>query len=254
MTEPGVRQRTVLVTRPKPQSYQLSDAIRAAGGEAIELPMLAIKVYPENQAIKDKILNLDYYDIIITVSTTAAKAGLALIDTYWPQVPAHIKWLAVGAASKQILLDYGLDAKAPEGSENSESLLQMPALKNVTGLRILIMKGKDGRPVLAETLVAAGANVDSMDLYERAKPQYSDDELQGIMAHKPDVVTATSIAILENLEAIVSPVLPGLEALPLIVASERIADRAEQLGFKQVVIAAGASDDALLSALNSLSK
>lgn len=253
MTEPGTRQHAVLVTRPEPQAHQLSDAIRAAGGEPVELPMLAIRVYPENQAIKDKILNLDFYDIVITVSPTAAKAGLALIDNYWPQVPAHLMWLAVGAASRQILLDYGLDAKAPDDGSNSESLLQMPALQNVTGLRILIMKGKDGRPMLAETLAAAGANVDSMDLYERDIPQYSEDELSAIMSHhKPDVVTATSVAIIENLEAIVSPVLPGLKALPLIVASERIAARAEHLGFKQVIIAKGASDEALLNALNSL--
>lgn len=244
----------VLVTRPARQSRQLSDAIRVAGGHPVEMPMLEIRVLPENPSTRDKVLNLDRYDIVIAVSANAAKIGLDLVNSYWPQLPAHIIWLTVGPASGKLLADYGIDARFPQQGANSEGLLRMPELQQVQGLRILIMKGMGGRQLLAQMLAAAGARIDEMELYHRDKPAYSNNELKALLNRKrPDVVLATSVNILDNLEAIISPLLASMKSLPLIVASDRIAEHARLLGFNKIIIADDASDQAILKAINNLS-
>ena len=252
-SESALHGRRVLITRPALQAQSLAAAVTQNGGNPVELPMIDIDIYTEEQIEKDKILNLDYYDIIISVSANAARSGFNHIDQYWPQLPAHIIWLAVGAATAEILSAYGIDVKAPEHA-NSEGLLSMPVLQNINEQRALIMKGQGGRDLLAKTLESRGAKVDILDLYQRHKPSYTEAELEVRLREKPpEIVLATSVNILDNLEAIVTPCLPSLKDLPLIVASPRIAKHAEVLGFKNVITAFDASDEAMLESLKRLS-
>lgn len=254
LTDAALHGLKVLVTRPARQSKQLCNAIRTAGGEPVELPMLDIRQLPEDPLITNKFLNLDQYDIVITVSPNATKAGLDLVDSYWPQLPAHTTWLAVGSASGKLLAEYGIDAKFPQQDTNSEGLLRLPELQNVKGLRILIMKGQGGRQLLTQTLTAAGARVDEVNLYTRDKPKYSEYKLKSLLNRQcPDVVLVTSINSLDNLEAIVSPHLSSLKDLPLIVASDRIAAHARLLGFKQIINSEDASDESMMMAVKRLS-
>ena len=57
-----------LVTRPQPQAQSLAQAIEAADGQAWVMPMLAINPLPETQAIKDRLLMLDRFDLVIVTS------------------------------------------------------------------------------------------------------------------------------------------------------------------------------------------
>ncbi len=58
--------------------------------------MLAIEPLEPDATIKDRVLNLDHFDLLFFVSTNAAKLGIALINDYWPQFPVQISLYAVG--------------------------------------------------------------------------------------------------------------------------------------------------------------
>jgi uroporphyrinogen-III synthase len=65
-----------------------------------------------------------------------------------------------------------------------------------------------------------------------------------------DIVTATSAEVLDNLVAMLGAAgWPLLRETPLLVISERMAERASNLGFAQIVMASGADDSAVLNAL-----
>ena len=245
---------SVLVTRPADQASDLIRALTLAGYRAIPCPMLAIESLPETAEMRQCIIDLDLYDLVIVTSVNAAKPALKLMDKYWPQWPAHLDWLAVGSATAKVLFEVGLNTILPKVGSSSEHLLELPNLTDVADQRILILKGVGGRTLLAETLVERGARVDVLELYQRRPLTYSSTELSALFAGgAPDVLLATSESVLAAIEQNLSLVLDDLWGLPLIVFSERIAGTARDHGFKQVIVVEDVSDRSILAALNVLS-
>ena len=61
----------------------------------------------------------------------------------------------------------GVNCLSPEKIYSSESLLNMEELHNVEGDKIIILKGIDGRNLIYDTLIERGAEIESIDVYER---------------------------------------------------------------------------------------
>jgi len=246
-----LRGKRVLVTRPVAQANGLIKAVEAQGGVAIPCPVLAIEALPENASNKQKILDLDRYDALIVVSRNAAQMGLAWIENYWPQLPAHLRWFAVGKSTAACLESEGVRPRVPAAGFNSEALLTLPELQGLNNQRILILKGEGGRELLEQKLVERGANVDALPLYQRVAEKCSPEKLEKLFAEGfPDALIATSVDVLSAMDALLEPALENRFELPLVVASERIADAACQLGYRHVITSSGAADDSIVSALN----
>ncbi|MEZ5523536.1 MAG: uroporphyrinogen-III synthase [Pseudomonadales bacterium] len=240
----------VLVTRPAAQAEGLVSAIEAQGGIAVTLPVIGIEALAENAERKQKVINLDHYDEIILTSPNAVQLGLEAIDPYWPQLPPHLRWFAVGKATACLLEQHGIKALAPASGFNSEALLALPDLAQPAGHRVAIIKGEGGRELMAETLRQRGAQVDSLYFYRRCPISYSQAELAQRLAVAPDALTATSVDILCALDELLGECLPARAELPLVVASERIAEAAKAMGYQQIFTADSASDQSIVATLN----
>lgn len=131
----------VLVTRPEPQAQALTDAINEAGGHAWSMPMLGINALTETLAIKNCLLMFDQFDRIIVTSSPAARLGMDLIEQYWPQLPIHIQWFAIGASTASELEYFGVRAVFSNQGVNSEALLDLDSFIDVKGENVLIIKG-----------------------------------------------------------------------------------------------------------------
>ena len=114
---------------------------------------------------------------------------------------------------------------------------------------MLIVRGRGGRELLAQTLSARGADVTYLETYERAALEqpglFADLEASGIT-----VAVVTSGEILATLAGSVDA--RGRAWLDVIVPSGRVAAQAEALGFRRVILADGASDQAIVRAANGL--
>lgn len=240
----------VLVTRPDAQAVGLVAALEAQGATAQKLPVLTIQPLHHEAEIRQKIIDLDHFDDIIVVSRNAAQLGLAAIDQYWPQLPAHLRWFAVGKATAQALIDLGINVTVPTKGFNSEALLELPELQKLSARRVLILKGEGGRELLAEQLAKRGAQVDNLPLYRRVAIGYEADYLLALFQDEPDALIATSVEVLKALDELVSSRLQNHTELPIVVASERIADEAGRLGYLQIITANGAADESIVAALN----
>ena len=134
----GVR---VLVTRPKTQAEGLVTAITAAGGTAVEFPV--IEAEARNPAeIAANSNQLSQPDIVIFVSANAVHHGHAYA--------ASARIAAIGPATARATKEHGLDVDfvSPDGF-TSEHLLGMADLQQVEGKVVRIIRGNGGRELLA---------------------------------------------------------------------------------------------------------
>ena len=239
-----------LVTRPQPQAQSLAQAIRRANGQAWVMPMLTIDPLPETQSIKNCLLMLDRFDMVIVTSRPASRLGMALIDRYWPQLPSHLRWFAIGSSSAGELEQFDIKVQHPSTGMDSEALLA--TLGVVSGQRILLIKGTGGRQLLEEQLTAQGASVEKIEVYQRCRPVYEcnlnvNAVLKKLESHAINVILCGSGETLTNLGYYLP--IPHRARYRLLVPSERIANEARNQGFRQVINTCGASNNLMLQAL-----
>lgn len=234
----------VLNPRPARQAQALTDALRSAGADVLELPLLEILPLPLSAKARACVLELDRYQAAIFVSANAARLGLEAIAGYWPQWPHALPAYAVGPATQALLNDAGLAAIAPE-QEDSEGLLALPGLTQVDGQRLLLLRGDAGRELLPVTLRERGAQVDVLSLYTRRLPSDTVARWQSF-SHPPDAVLLSSALIWQHWQAVA-----GSAALQpaLIPVSQRLAEQVRAAGAQRVYCSEGATPGAWLRAL-----
>ncbi len=227
---PGER---ILVCRPQADAESLARTLQATGAAVHSLPCLEIVPLELDDTQRQTILNLDQYAHIIVTSQYAAQYGLDLIDTYWPQLPAQQQWHAIGRKTAQALSAGGVPLQQPNGDLDSEQLLQSDTLQNVVEKKILLLKGRKGREQLQQTLRNRSARVETLELYERIAPTYSDATLQEALAQfKPEWAVCLSAETVQNLQSYAHKIGYAIEQVRLIVPSARVAQVAKSCGFK----------------------
>ena len=242
----------LLLTRPAEESQALAQVLADEGVFSTSLPLLEIEPLPVSEENRSIIYNLAAYCAVIVVSKPAARLGLEMVDEVWPQPPMQ-DWFTVGAATAQILDDYGLRVFFPEHGDDSEALLDLAQLqKAISGYdpKVLIMRGEDGRELLAERLRERGVTVDYLPLYRRHLPIYSAFALpQRVEAERLNGLVVSSGQGFQHLRELAGDAWPDLARLPLFVPSPRVAELARNAGALTVVDCRGASASALLAAL-----
>lgn len=243
----------LLLTRPADDCAALVAQLAEHGVYGSCMPLLDIEPLPETPEQRSLLLELDRYCAVIVVSKPAARFGLQRLDTYWPQPPINQRWFSVGAATGQILADYGLNVSWPDSGDDSEALLGLPAFAEaleVPDPRVLIMRGDTGREWLAEHLRGQGLTVDYLPLYRRCLPDYACGELsRRVASEQLNGLMISSGQGFEHLRQLAGEAWPELSRLPLFVPSPRVAEQARAAGARQVIDCRGASATALLQAL-----
>ena len=234
----------VLNTRPAHQAPVLTAALRAAGAQVTELPLIAITARELSAAEQRLLLELDRYDAVFFVSANAARLGLEAVASVWPQWPHRLPCFAVGESTACILRNAALAVHVPAQAD-SEGLLALPELQAVQGKKFLLCRGEGGRELLLKGLRARGAHVDVLELYCRNLPALAQAQWQAL-SQGPDVVVLTSPDALRHWQAVA-----GSAALvPLwLVVSPRLQVQAQAAGAR-LLRAAGADVASVLAALS----
>lgn len=239
----------VLVTRASHQAGPLCRLIAGKNGQPLRFPVVDI-CSPENPADAQLILaKLAEYDIAIFVSPNAVIWGLKLAPE--GVLPADLELCAIGKRTARTLAEAGYPVDiVPEHQFDSEALLETRELKRVAGKRVLIVRGNGGRELLGDELLDRGASVDYVEVYKRSCPAVEPLNLIYRWNDDVDVVTVTSAHLLENLFTLLGE--EGKQLLtetPMVVISDRMRQRARELGCQQIILARGADEDQLLDAL-----
>jgi len=237
----------VLVTRPADQANGLCALIEAAGGRAVRFPLIAIQ--PSDTA--DRALELlgraKDWNWLIFVSAHAVRYASDLGD-WWRALPAHVRIAAIGRGTAKSLAAAGLRVDlTPEAQFNSEALLDSPQLQTMAGQRVLIVRGRGGRELIADTLRRRGAAVDYAEVYQRVSPNGDASALIAEWRRGAiNALTVTSGEALENLANLLGANDSDLlRQTPIAVIGERLAANARERGCQRVEVAAEASDEGL---------
>jgi uroporphyrinogen-III synthase len=241
----------VLVTRPEPQAGPLARHLAELGARVYRLPAVELRPREDRAAQRASLGPLDRFHWIVFVSANAVRFGVTLLEER-----RDLKLAAIGPATAAALNHAGFRvALVPTGGYDSESLLASPEFSHVSGQRILIVRGTDGRELLADELGARGAEVLYAEVYERRRATPIPGAVAAVEAEWArgliDIVTATSPELLRALYEILSP--DGRQLLSratLLAGSARIAATARQIGLEgPLVVAASPEEDGLVDAL-----
>lgn len=215
----------VLVTRPRAQAGELITAIESLGGHVTAFPVIEI-VALDVSAVEKSAAELPDPDITLFISRNAVEYGIryAAESSIGAIGPATAAAIEGAGRSVNIRLDAG---------SNSESLLEAPELQNVSGKQVRIIRGGDGRQLLANTLRGRGATVDYLSVYERKCPEPDPKLLADVeaawRAGDIGVITVMSVQSLHNLARI----LPDwckqqLESVLLVTPATRVIKEAQE--------------------------
>lgn len=242
--------RGIVVTRPERQAGQLADLIRAAGGDPILFPTLKIVGVSDAKPLNRLIDRLDEFDLAIFISPNAVHQAMTRIIAR-RGMPVKLRVAAVGRGSGKELERFGVsNVIAPHEKFDSEALLDLPELKEVGGLHVVIFRGEGGRELLRDTLSARGAEVEYAVCYRRVMPDLDAKCLmEAWSSGKVHAVVVTSGEGLRNLFDMVGEAGQKLlRNTPTVVPHPRIAATARDLGLN-VVIVSEPGDDKLVTQL-----
>ncbi|MDR0184384.1 uroporphyrinogen-III synthase [Lysobacter arvi] len=160
------------------------------------------------------------------------------------------RWFAVGEGTATALRRAGVvDVEAPRRMD-SEGLLSLPGLNDLSGDTVGFITAPGGRGVLVPALSSRGARVIRADVYERIPVAPSPRSLARLAALDAPAKLALSSAEALDLviQALPDPLRERLRQVQVIAASERLADLARAQGFADVVVARSARPADLIAA------
>lgn len=206
--------RRVVVTRTRRQASQLAAALRDAGAEPIEVPVIELTDPADGGvALRDVAGRLSEYACVVVTSPNGAERLLAAVDAAGGDARAFggVTLAAIGPGTARVLADHGLRADVVPAEYVAESLLAAIGDPPTAGARLLLARAEVARDVLPEGLRARGWAVEVVDAYRTVGAAVSDDQRAEVAG--ADVITFTSSSTVERAVAAF-----GAEGLPRVVA------------------------------------
>lgn len=238
---------TILLFRPKEKVAQSTDYLQRHAINAVGIGLIEIDINQQNlvhfkQDILSKNVNQLSQCKCIFVSTHAADIMIDSIES-WPK---EMSVFAVGPSTGERLSQLTSQVYVPDMA-NSEGLLSLPQLQDLTDTTVYLLKGLGGRDMLPAELKRRGANVENIDLYNRLvcsnysqTDNWQQHDIQCIVATSGEIIQAAWDKFDQN----------WLKSTPWILVSQRLADYAAKLGIQHVYLSAGARDEQLKDAIN----
>jgi uroporphyrinogen-III synthase len=236
---------TLVLTRPAGSAGALARQVRARGGQALLLPGLSLRAVADPAAARAGVQQALHDDVLIFSSPAAVRHAARLCA-----LRSDACVLAVGQGTAQALHRHGLrQAQAPQ-RQDSEGLLDEPALQRLAGRRVALIGAAGGRGLLGPALAARGALLREVHVYRRQPARLDRRHCGAVLAAAtPLVVLISSAEALSHLQR----QLPALAWQALlrgvaVVSSERLREAAQAAGFARVLQAQSALSTAMLDA------
>ena len=184
-------------------------------------------------------------DLLIFTSPAAVAFAAALL----PLLTSSIV-LAVGHGTARALQRHGIRAPLVPARQDSEGLLDHPALRELAGKQVALIGAPGGRGLLSEQMVMRGAQLREVQVYRRVAPRLDRRHVDALLQ-----LPASALILLSSAEALghlcrllPPPALARMLAATAVVSSERLAVAASAAGFGGVMRAESALSADLLDA------
>lgn len=244
----------VLVTRPEQRGRELVEMFSQQGIFAIHQPLFTIEAGAELPQLPSALTRLNTGDYVFAVSRHAIDYAAETLRQTGFHFRSDLHYFAVGSATASHFSAQAEQAvRYPIFSENSEGLLQLPEMNELSHKHLLILRADSGRELLAEQASQRGATVQYLECYRRLLTDENLSEKISLAKRAGvDTIIATSSEILTTLvEQTNQDDYLWLFHCRLVVVGNRIATLARQLGWQsdKLIIAPKADNQTLFQTL-----
>ncbi|NQT54461.1 uroporphyrinogen-III C-methyltransferase [bacterium] len=186
--------RTVVVTRSRTQSSQLSCRLDALGAEVVEMPTIRIDPPESYRPLDDAIARLDTYSWVVFTSVNGVDAFFTRLAVVGRDARALPLVASIGRATTERLAALGIRADCQPTRFIGEALVDtLAAQADVRGRRILLPHAPEAPDTVPEGLRAHGATVDVVAAYRTVIAADADSPIvERLLEGEVDVVTFTS--------------------------------------------------------------
>lgn len=198
--------RRILVTRPIEQAEDLARPLAELGADVLVQPAIRISPPKDWSPVDAALARLDQCDWVVFSSGNGVRGLLErLLETgHDLRALGSAKLAVIGPGTGDELAGYHLRADLMPGDEfRAESLADALVQRSRGargGKRFLLVRASRGREVLAETLAAAGCQVEQVVVYQSEDITAADPTIVELLARgEIDWVTVTSSAIAQSL-------------------------------------------------------
>lgn len=241
-----LRGRVIVITRPAGTAASFARQVRTRGGVPLLLPGLALRPCEHVEHARAQLREALRDDALVLFTSPAAvrfAAALAPLRT-------RATVLAVGQGTAAALRRHGLAVQAPTQHQDSEGLLDLPALRDVRDHGVALIGAPGGRGLLQQRLRDGGARLREVWVYQRTAPRLDRRHLVAVRQLRASArVLLSSAQALANLQDGLPPeAWTRLCHAVAVVSSERLEATARAAGFRHVRRAASAGSADLLAA------
>lgn len=243
----------VLLVRPQDQVGPLEDALAKQGHRVFHQAVIETRSVAIEEAQWQRFTT--EYDGVVVVSPAAVGYFDQQLNAHqrtWPRGPYY----CVGSGTAEALVPLtGQPAMYPAPAYTADALIELDELRHVEGQQWLFVTGRNGRPLIADTLLERGANLDILEVYERVplKP-----DLRGPFSEWTESVGVIVITSQQQVELFWAAVqdIPGartwLESCIWVVSSARLQNSLLNYGIAEthIVQAQNAGRSALMRAVD----
>ncbi|MEY4474716.1 MAG: hypothetical protein RL248_483 [Pseudomonadota bacterium] len=244
---------TILVSRPSPAGEELVSRLRALGRVAWHAPLIDFSSGSDLPKLPALLHNMQAGDLVFALSQNTIRYANPMLKRNNLSWPTQLSYYAIGRTTALALHTASrLHVTYPPMGETSEMLLSLPDLQNVSGKKVLLLRGNGGRELLGQSLAERGASVTFCECYQRSPVYYNGSEQSADWQRAGvDILVITSGEMLQQIYTLVPDYYRSswLLRCRLIVVSDRIATLAAQMGWSDIRVAENADNDALIRAL-----
>ncbi len=258
--------RRVILTRPYSDSQAWIRGLQTAGYEVLNWPLIDIAPATNQAPIHQALADWQQFQSVMFVSSNA------VTHTFNSGIPVsgwgNTRCWATGPGTRHALLAAGvpaylIDAPAADSAQfDTEALWQVVQAGLVPAKPVLVLRGSEvdqaetaaqgvGRDWLMQQLALAGVTVNTLAVYQRGCPQWTQEQLEQAGLAASD----GSIWVFSSSQAIVylQKLLPTQDwsAATAIATHERIGSAASRMGAGRVLVCKPVIG-ALLASLESL--
>ncbi len=242
----------MLVTRALGQASALAEALRSEGAEVLLVPAIELAPPASCCGLDAAITTLRAYEWVVFTSANGVHAFAARARRLG--LPAAARRVAViGPSTGRAVLAEGIAAEVEVQPERFVAEALVDTLRErVRGSAVLLVRAAEGRELLVDGLVEAGAEVTIAEAYRTVVPADSVAALQEVFAGGavPDVATFTSGSSVLNLDGLLRAAGLRLPDGIVLASIGPITSQAmRELGWEVSVEASEASIGSLVSGL-----
>ncbi len=189
----------IVVTRAVHQAGELCELLETQGAEPLLYPCIDI-VPPENiDALDDALQSaLDgVFDWLILTSSNTVLALAQRLETLHRKLPESLAVAAIGHSTAQAARDL-LNMQPDLVPDKYVAEAMIEALQPIAGRRVFLPQSNIARPILAEQLAAAGAEVTTVAAYRTVVGSGGVDLPVLLAANQVDAITFTSSSTVRN--------------------------------------------------------